>query len=305
MKRVLVPFAWSRRQLQWALALATGAIALGSACGWIAERGTSPSARLELARDLAFDRKPEEALKQVRHALATLGPAGDSRLRLQGLTRAAQITDAQLGPAHANEALAWYGQIVRDFPSTPEAYDAGVRISEILHTRFGDDLHSEQQLVAVVNAFPRQAGVERLLLHAARSAADGQRYEDAEADAKRLLKDYPTSELAPDAQLLLAEVLHLESRHPEAVAAYQVVADRWPRTAMAARALEGEGRCLAELGDLSRSMGKYIEALADHPDPMSVQRSLERVRRRFTALRAVEPGSKAYAFGNRSFEREQ
>jgi TolA-binding protein len=304
MKRAIA-FASKLRSVRVIVVLVCVAAALGSLIGWASGPVVNPLARLELARDLAFDHKPEDALRQVRRALAEIEPIGERSLRLKALTRAAQITDTQLGEAHANEALAWYRQIIKDFPTTPEAFDAGVRVAEILHLHFSDDLHSEQQLRAVVDAFPRQPGVERLLLRAARSAAEGQRYEDAKADATRLLKQYGKSEMAGEAQSLLGEVLHLEGRHAEAAQAYEQVAVRWPGTALAARALEGEGSCLAELGDLSRAMGKYIEALADHPDPMSVQRSLERVRKRFSAMRAVEPGSKAYAFENRPLERMQ
>jgi tetratricopeptide (TPR) repeat protein len=288
---------------RWFLPVAVAALALGVFGGWHTGRGIEPGMRLDRARDLAFDRKPEQALQQVRVALAELGPDGDKALRLQALTRAAQITDVQLGASHANEALAWYRQIMREYPRTPDAYDAGVRIADILHLRMEDDVHAEQQLISVVDAFPRQPGVERLLLRAAHSAEEGRRFADARDSASRLLKEYPATEKAPEAQSLLAEILHMEGRHAEAVQAYQAVVEKWPRTEIAARALEEEGNCLAELGDFARAMDKYIAALPDHPDPMSVQRSIERVRRRFSAVHVTEAGSKAYAFGG-AFERE-
>lgn len=288
---------------RWFLPVAVAGLAVGVFGGWHTGLSIEPAFRLERARDLAFDRKPDPALTQVRLALAELGPDGDKGLRLQALTRAAQITDVLLGPSHANEALAWYRQIVHEFPRTSDAYDAGVRIADILHLRLQDDLHAEQQLVAVVDGFPRRPGVERLLLRAAHSAEEGRRFADAKTDASRLLQEYPASDKAAEAQSLLAEVLHMEGRHADAVQAYQTVVEKWPRTEIAARALEEEGNCLAELGDFSKAMEKYIAALPDHPDPMSVQRSIERVRRRFDALQLVEAGSKAYAFGG-AFERE-
>jgi TolA-binding protein len=289
--------ASSRNVRRWFPPVAVAGLAIGVFGGWHTGRDIEPAMRLERARDLAFDRKPEQALTQVRLALAELGPDGDKALRLQALTRAAQITDVQMGASHANEALAWYRQIVRDFPRTHDAYDAGVRIADILHLRLGDDVHAEQQLVSVVDAFPREPGVERLLLRAAHSAEDARRFANAETDATRLLKEYPASEKAPEAQSLLGEVLHMEGHHADAVQAYQTVVERWPRTEIAARALEEEGNCLAELGEFGKAMEKYIAALPDHPDPMSVQRSIERVRRHFAALHDVEAGSKAYAFG--------
>lgn len=289
----------SRRVARIAGALVLAAIVIGAMGGRLTNSAPNPGARLEKARDLAYDHKPEAALKQVRRALAELGPEDDSALKLQALTRAAQITDMQLGSSRANEALGWYREIVKQFPRSPEAYDSGVRIAELLHLRFADDLHAEQQLLSVVAAFPKQAGVERLLIRAARLAMESRRYDEARSDVERLLKEYASSELSGEARSLVGEVLHLQGHHSEAAQAYELVATTVPGTELAARALEEEGNCLAEMGDFSHAMGKYIEALPDHPSPLSVQRSLERVRRRFSALRAVEPGSKAYAFGNR------
>ncbi len=288
--------AANKRVRRLVAGVALFAVMFGLGMGSLATGKPDPAGRLDRARDLAFARQPEAAMREVRRALAELGDDGDRDLRLRALARAAQITDAQLGESRANDALGYYRRIIAEYPKTPEAYDAGVRVSEILQ-RMGSDLHAEQQLVAVVNAFPKQAGVERLLLRACRMAQDNRRYEEANAYATRLLKEYGQSELAPEAQSAIGSALHLEGKHGDAIQAYQVVADRWPRTAEAARALLEEGNCLAETGDLSHAIARYIEALPDHPDPISVQRTLERVRRRFTAQRMLATGSKAVAFG--------
>lgn len=260
-----------------------------------------PAFHLEQARDLTFQKNPEAALRSVRKALAELGDDGDPALRLKALARGAQIVDFHLGEQRAPEALAFYRRIVREFPSSPEAFDAGVRVAELLRQRFHDDARAEEQFVSVVDAFPTQPGVERLLLRAARVALENRKYERARTSALRILKEYPESELAHDAQYLLGTAFHLEGKHVEATKAFEEVAARWPGTAEAARALADAGNCLAEQGDLGLALARYIEALPEHPDPLAVQKSLERVRRRFTAEREMKPGSKAVAFGPGSF----
>jgi tetratricopeptide (TPR) repeat protein len=178
---------------------------------------------------------------------------------------------------------------------TPEAFDAGARIADILQ-RQGDGLHAEQQLVETAAAFPGQAGGGRLLLRAARLALDGRRFEPAREHARGVLERYVDSDEAPEALALVADTYHLEGRHAEAARSYEDVANRWPATEAAARALFEAGNCLAEQGDYAHAMARYIESLPQHPDPLAVQHNLERVRKRFSAQRSVETGSKAIAF---------
>lgn len=285
------------RVWRWAAALAALAVALGAAAGAWTDRAASPAARLDRARDLAFAHKPDAAMRQVRRALAELGENGDRQLRFQALVRAAQITDSQMTEAHAKEALGYYKRIVAEFPETQEAFDAGVRISEILRQRLGDDLHAELELVAVVGAFPHRPGVEKLLIRAAHIALDDRRYDEATTYATRVLMEYPGSDQGPEAQFLIGESLHFQGRCTEAVKAYDLVPSLAPRSELAARALFEAGNCLAEDGDFAHAIARYIECLPDHPDPLSVQRSLERVRKRFTALRTSRtPVSKEAAF---------
>lgn len=275
------------------------AVVAGGGTMLLTSTPADPSARLEEARDLVFQKNPEAALKAVRKALAELGDEGDRKLRLKALGRGAQIVDFHLGESRAPEALAFYRDIIREFPSEPEAFDAGVRVGELLRQRFRDDERAEAQFVSVVDAFPRQPGVERLLLRAANVALERRKYERVRTLSERLLAEYGDSENARDAQYLVGTAFHLEGRHQDAQQAFDAVAHRWPGTADAARALADAGSCFAEQGDLGLAMARYIEALPLHPDPLVVQKSLERVRRRYSAERDMLPGSKAFAFGHR------
>ena len=287
---------WSPRSRRLVVGAVLLAAAAGVAIASVAGRTTDPAERLAQARDLVFAGRPRAAMRQTLRALADLGDDGNLALREEALARAAQIADFHLSDAHIPEALGYYQKLVRLSPRSPAAFDAGQRIAEILHQRLHDNLHAEAQELAVVEGFPHQAGVERLLVKAARLALAGRRYEAARSDAGRLLSAYPTSPFAPDAQLVVGQAFQLEGRLHEATQAFDALSDRWPGTPIAARALYQAGNCLADEADYGHAIARYIEALPDHPDPTEVQESLDRARRHFTALSEMKPGSHAYAF---------
>lgn len=255
-----------------------------------------PAETLEKARDLMVEHRPEAALKQTRRALAMLGTAGDPELRLKALARAAQIADLHMPDAYLPEAMGYYRDVVQQFPATDAAFEAGIRLGEILKQRLHDDLHAEEQFAQVVEAFPNQPGVERYLIRAGQIALDARRYVPAREHARKLLERYPQSELGPEAQAMIGRSFQLEGRLKDATTAFETLADRWPETEQAARALAMAGDCHFETGDYGRALARYIASLARHPDPMLVQKSLERARRRFSAQRELEPGSKTFAF---------
>lgn len=284
------------RALRILVAGAAVALVVGLAGGSLAGSGPDPAGHLEAARDLVFAERPEAALKEVRRALAELGEDGSPELRLRALTRAAQITDFHLGDSRGQEALGWYKRVIEAAPQSTEAFDAGVRMAELLRERFDDPTRAEEQLLSVVDAFKQNPGAPRLLLRTARYALEAGRNEAARGHGERLLRDYPTSDEVPDTLALVGSTLHLDGKHGEAVKAYETLAERFPGTVAAARALHEAGNCHAEQGDYSHAIARYLAALPTHPDPMNVQRSLERVRRTSSAQRAMAPGSKAVAF---------
>lgn len=280
---------------------AMAALALGLGLGLTVSHRSMPrpAERLETARDLILARKPEAALAELRRALAELGDAGPDELRLKVLLRAAQVADLHLERGPVGEALAFYRRVTEEFPHTPEAFDAAVRMAEIYRQRLEDDRAAEQHLARVVERFPAQPGVERLLVRASRIALENRRYDQARDHAERLLQVYDHSPHAAEAQTLIAQSFHLEGNHREATAAFEEVAERWPGTPEAARALFEAGNCLGEQGEFGRALARYIESLPEHPDPMSVQRALDRARGKLSALQAMSPGSRAVAFGPR------
>jgi len=277
------------------------AVLLGVGVSMLVARPPDPAARLAAARDLLLARQPRAAMTEVRRALAELGPGGDTTLRLNALARAAQIADYHLTAANvrgaAAEALALYRQLVDGFPNTPEAFDAGVRIAEILRARAGGSEQAEKQFLDVARRFPRQAGIERLFLQAAQLAQDARAHDRARAHAGHVVEHFAHTPAAAEAQLLIGRSFHLEGRHAHASEAYAAVADRWPGTEAAPRALHEAGHCFVEQGDYAAAIARYMAALPTHPDPMAVQRSLERARKGFVALREMAPGRREVAFG--------
>jgi TolA-binding protein len=276
------------------------ALAVGVALSALAGGAPDPAARLERARDLLVSRHPDAALREVRRALAELGDDGDARLRLHALSRAAQIVDLHFSGHATDEALTAYRQLAAAFPGTPEGFDAGVRIAELLRDR-GAPEAAEKQLVSVFDAFPAQPGAERLLLRAARLALDARSYERARAHAERLVDAFPQAAAAADARTLVGSTYHLEGRHADAARAFEAVAKGWPDTEVAAHALFEAASCQVELADFDRAIASYIAALPRHPNPQLLQRGLEKARRQLTALRAMAPGSKEVAYGPGGF----
>jgi TolA-binding protein len=272
------------------------ACVIGVVLATLTGRQGDPAEALARARDLMVEHRPEAALKETRRALALLGRDGDPDLHAKALARAAQIADLHMPDAHLPEAIGYYRELIRSHPESDAAFEAGLRLAELLRQRLHDDLHAEEQFVQVVDAFPHQAGVERLLLRAGRIALDNRRHPNARAYATRLLERYPESDHAPEAQALVGQAYRLEGLQKEAAQALLAVADRWPGTEASARALALAGDCLADQGDFGHAIARYIESLPRHPDPMQVQRSLDRARRHFSAQRNLEAGVRSFAF---------
>jgi TolA-binding protein len=279
-----------------AVAAVVAAGLVGVVVGTVTGRPGDPAEVLARARDLMVEHRPEAALKETRRALAMLGRDGDPELHAKALARAAQIADLHMPDAHLPEAIGYYRELIQAHPESDAAFDAGLRLAELLRQRLHDDLHAEEQFVQVVDAFPHQAGVERLLLRAGRIALDNRRYRNARTYAGRLLEQYPGSDHAPEAQTLVGQAWRLEGLQKEAAQAFMAVPDRWPGTEASARALALAGDCLADQGDFGHAIARYIESLPRHPDPIQVQRSLDRARRHFTAQRDLAPGDKSFAF---------
>ncbi len=244
---------------------------------------------------LALEHKPEKALRELRRGLAMLPDDDRSEVRQRILMRAAQLTEMHLSDVHLPEALRYYRTVAEEYRGLPAAYEAGVRIAELLRNRLHDTVHAEEQFLAVAEAFRNQPGIELMLLKAGEAAVDGERLDAARRHAQGLLDGHPDSRLVPEALAMLADVNRRAGHLTEAVDQFLTLSQRLAGTPEGARALARAGDCLAEQGDFAHAIARYIESLPLHPDPMAVQRSLDRARKRFQLMRPSPAAVRAWA----------
>jgi tetratricopeptide (TPR) repeat protein len=287
--------ALGSRARRWTLAALGAAAALGIAATTLGSQPETPAERLDRAMVLALEHKPERALRELRRALAALNDDDRSELRQRILMRAAQLTEMHLSDAHLPEALRYYRTVEQDYAGLPAAYEAGVRTAEILRNRLHDGFHAEAQFLSLMETFRSQPGIEALLVKAAESAQDDGRPEVAQRHLERLIAEHPVSAAADEARSLLADLHRRQGRLEAATALLIELAERKSGTEEGARALARAGDCFAQQGDYAHAVARYIESLPNHPDPVQVQRSLERARRRFQLLRPAAREERALA----------
>lgn len=268
------------------LALVT---ALCAACG-------GQGARLEQARDLALSGHPQAALLQARAVLFALGdergePSDSIRRgarKLAGDLCALRLDDPRCA-AHE------YRELVKRYPTAPEAFEARERLGD-LDLRLSDVRGALAAWRDQVAAAPDRPGADAAQLKIARALLDSGELVEARSAAAELQSRWPRSQLAPAAALLAASTYHLTGRHEDAIAAYAKVAERYRGTRQEAEAYLEEGNCLAELGDDTRAVQAFTQALPRHDSPEAVQYALERAQRRLARGRTVDPRNLSAVF---------
>jgi TolA-binding protein len=266
-------------------ALATATLCGLFACG-------RPEARLEQARDLALAGHYQTALLESRALLLTL--RDESTARADAVRRGALKLAGDLCALHLDDARCAareYRELVKRYPTAPEAFEARERLGD-LDVRIGDVRGALEAWRDQVAAAPRRPGADAAQLKIARALLDLGEYHDARAAAAQLQSRWPKSPLAGAAALLSASSYHLTGRHAEAIAAYDAV-ERKYHGRKGAEALFEKGNCLAELGNDEAAVKTYTEALVRHDSPEAVQFALERAERRLERGRAVNPRNMA------------
>jgi tetratricopeptide (TPR) repeat protein len=267
-------------------------LAVCAACGGAGDR-------LAQARDLALAGHHRAALLEARALLFALPDRRDEateQIRRGALKLAGDLCALHLDSPQsaANE----YRQLVRRYPTAPEALEARERLGD-LYLRIGDPAGALEAFTDQVAAAPDRPGADDAQLKIARILSDQGRYETARAAAAELVARWPESPRAPIAALMAAATWHLEQRHGEAIAAYRKVARTWPGTTWAAEALFEEGNCLVEQGEEQQALKSFLAALVRHESPQIVQLALERTERRLDLQRIARPGNLAEAFERR------
>jgi TolA-binding protein len=256
----------------------------------------NPASRLEQARDLALAGHYRTALLEARTLLLSVGDerspdvdaARRGALKLAGDLCALHLDDPRCA-AHE------YRQLVKRYPTAPEALEARERLGD-LDLRLGDVRGALDAWRDQVAAAPDHDGADRAQMKIARALADRGDSFEARAAVSELQSRWPTSPLNPAAALLAASTFHLSGRHGDAVAAYRKVAQQYPGTKQEAEAHFETGNCLVEMGDDAHAVQEFTQALPRHDSPDVVQFALERAQRRLALIRSVDPHNLAAVF---------
>lgn len=252
-----------------------------------------PAARLEQARDLALSGHYQTALIEARALLLTLrddhGGSADAvrrgALKLSGDLCALHLDDARC-------AATEYRELVKRYPTAPEAFEARERLGD-LDMRIGDVRGALEAWRDQVATAPDRPGADAAQLKIARALLDRGEFREARTAAAELQRRWRKSPLAAAAALLNASTYHFSGKHAEAVAEYDRVERKYHGTQKGAEALFEKGNCLAELGDDEGAVKAYTDALPRHDSPDAVQFALDRAERRLDRGRAVNPHNTA------------
>ena len=100
----------------------------------------------------------------------------------------------------------------------------------------------------------------------------------ARAGFEDLLRQYPTSDLAPDAMFYVAETYAAERNEPAADSTYMQVVARWPRSPRAATALYKHATILQRAGRNSEARQAYERVVREYPRSDEAELARESLR---------------------------
>ena len=126
---------------------------------------------------------------------------------------------------------------------------------------------------------PVPGGSDRDNYQAAFELLKEQRYEPAAMAFQQFLVTYPDSELADNAQYWLAESHYVTQMFDEALAEFEVVITKFPRSGKVADALLKMGYCSYELQDWAAAREALTRVQADYPDKTAARLAGQRLSR--------------------------
>lgn len=238
----------------------------------------TPEKRLQRARDLSFEKRPHEAIREYVTA-AELLERDDSvqamLLRARALKGAADTYYLDLRDLpHAVEG---YRLLIQRCPDSPEALEGRIALANILHVHYRDLRGAINELTAALDRNPPQ-GAE-LKYQVAKLYFELADYQQVDFEAQELAKKYETSSYADDALLLRAQALAMsEGKRTEAYRAFEDLVQRFPDSELAPHAQFEMGKLRLEAGDNERAIELWVESLERHPSPELVQASIARAR---------------------------
>ena len=209
-------------------------------------RGCLLSVCLFLAAGTAFAQQPSTAPASNAEAAALM-----------------QEAESLEGAGNFSRAANVYRSIVRRFPVSPSAPSAQFRLAELIE-QSGNPSRAFDAYQTLVEDYPQSREFDRALA-AQLAIADGflerRRYERAGEMYNALIASAPFARFAPEAQFKLGQSLESARKYQEAIAAYQIILDRYATSDYADDALYQIGYVqLTEAMGRSQDLSAAIDA---------------------------------------------
>lgn len=271
------------------VAFLLGALAAGCQSG--------VESRLEHARELVFQDRPQAAVAEYRSLLVRL--EGDERpfardARIEAYSRIADLSYVALRDYQA--AADAYRALITEAPEAEESWAAREKLADLSRRYLGDFAEAINQWQILATSGRPDAG--RFGYQVAKAYFERRDYEQCRSESRIVAEREGDGKWAHDALFLLATAFQFEGKHEEAVSAFQEIRERWPDTEIAARAAYQVGQSLLAQDDPDGALEAYLDALQRHPDPQRVQADIARARSRAAeAARIRTQDPRRAAFG--------
>jgi len=253
-------------------------------------------ARLQRARDLAFEGKHEKAAEEYRLVLSELGERRDGdAVSQRGAALLALADLAWLRLADPAGAAALYRRVIAEAPGSEESWVARERLGDVAELKLRDLHEAIAQWQAL--AASGRPGADAFAYKVARGYFELHDFAQCRKEADGILQSFPGSPWRDDAIFLSATASQFEVRHEEAIATFRRVMEATAEPTLAARARFQIGLSLAALGRLEEALQALLDSLAEHPDPQRVQPEIQRLRRLVAEAERSRVGDRLAALG--------
>jgi len=179
------------------------------------------------------------------------------------------------------QAIKDYSQLIGEFPTTNEALAAQLTIADLYLSRLEKVDEALDIYQNVVRAHPNHPETRDAQLHIAQIYFKRQNFPQVHTEIDALLRRWPRSEEAIQAEMILASSFILEDRFSEAIAIYErLLLNAEEGDSFKAIILFEIANCFQELENYDLALKNLYEALSNHSNPLLVQEAIRRVRNR-------------------------
>jgi TolA-binding protein len=284
------------RRIQIFALLSAAVVCVAMACG------TGIQGGMDSADDLLYKKQYVEAERLYRKLLKRLESGSlsesDEATRLQILDRLGKINALYLHDYA--QAIADYGQLVRHYPKSDQAFAARAMVADINQHKLNDSNAAIDELQKLVTEFPTRSETRWAQLQIVQAYFQLKNYEQARREAEALINAWPSSNEAAQARFQIANSYYVQGRYAEAIATYERLLDGNPDPSLASLVLFELGNCFQEVDEPERALAYYYACLTDHSNPQLVQRKIRRVRTRLHRSKPVPDIYIAEPHDNRS-----